>query len=128
EILPSTERNVHSRVIEEKWRELIGAIPGVKRIAFGQAFNHGPGGKSIEINVKGEDLDAMNLAVQDIKKALAKIEFVKDINDNLQQGKREIQYSIKESAQDLDINFMFLARQIRNYFYGSESLRFSRYG
>jgi multidrug efflux pump subunit AcrB len=128
QIVPSEQRNIHSRDIVEHLRKFMGELPGVKKISFGKAFHQGPSGSKIEINLQGNSIDEIKIMADKVTSALSKIEFVIDINTDFVQGKNEIQYSLKNDARLSSIDFSFIGDQIRNNFYGNEVLRLTRHG
>lgn len=128
QIVASEKRMVHSNVIVDTLRQKIGALPGIKKINFGQAFREGPSGRDIEINLQGENIEELKHLSDRIAFELKKIENVSDVNTDYVQGKDEIQYNLLDDARLSGLDFTLIGRQIRSNFYGSEALRITRHG
>ena len=128
EISASDQRNIHSKEIVNYLRSSIGSLPGIKKISLGKAFSEGPKEKAIEINLQGENLAEMRIVSGKIAAELSKIENVIDVNTDYLQGKKEIQYELREDARLSGLDFSLIGSQIRNNFYGSEALRITRHG
>ncbi len=124
ELAPAKDRSVTAAQLTARWRELTGSIPGAKEISF-QSLAAGSG-NAIDLQMSGEDLEQLEDAVAQVKEKLATIEGVIDIADSNDTGKRELQLSIKPSAEALGLRLSDLARQARQGFYGEEAQRLQR--
>lgn len=111
--------------LANRWRELIGPVPGVKELSF-SANAAGAAGSPIDIQLAGRDFDALQDAAEAIKTKLATFEGLYDIVDNYSSGKREIQLDILPSAEPLGLRQSDLGRQVRAAFYGVEAQRIQR--
>ena len=126
ELLPAEERGrIKSKDLIDRWRAYAGHIPDALRLTFG-AFRGGPGGKALEIRLLGPKIDTLKEAAEALKEKLADSPGVEDITDDALPGKPEMKVKLKPGAHALGINFRSLAVQLRDAFYGNESLKIQR--
>ncbi|UCF83087.1 MAG: efflux RND transporter permease subunit [Desulfobacteraceae bacterium] len=125
ELLPAEERSVTVTEVVNRWRELVGEIPGTERLSF-STLTGGPGGNPIEIQLTGHDFKELQNAANELKFELSRYQGTFDITDNFKPGKVEIKIRAKESARPLGITLADLARQVRQAFYGEEAARLQR--
>ncbi len=111
--------------LANRWRELIGPIPGAKELSF-SANAAGAAGMPIDIQLSGRDFDTLRAAAEKIKAKLATYQGLYDIKDNYSSGKREIKLNINPSAETLGLRQSDLGRQVRAAFYGVEAQRIQR--
>ena len=125
--LASSEKrtNVSTHTIIGDWRKLIGEIPGVERLQFA-TLEGGPAGNPIEIQLRGQDFDQLELAADELKAEIATYPGTFDITDNFKPGKQEKKIRVKDGARSIGITMRDLARQVRQAFYGDEALRIQR--
>jgi HAE1 family hydrophobic/amphiphilic exporter-1 len=125
--LASSEKRagISTNRILNKWRNLIGEIPGVDRLTFA-TLEGGPAGNPIEIQLKGKDFDQLKLAAGELKAEIATYPGTFDISDDFRPGKQEKKIRIREGARSLGITMRSLARQVRQAFHGEEALRIQR--
>jgi len=111
------ERTV-DEIIEEL-REKIGNIAGVKNIEFYKFSGGPPVGAPVEVKVKGKYLDELEEVTELVKKELSKMEGVKDIKDDFEQGKKELRIKIdEEKAAFFGMNTLGIASSVRNAYLG----------
>src|SRR5690606_10630054 len=84
------------------------------------------GGKAIDIELAGRDLDRLQEAAERIKTQLAEYPGVIDITDSFRGGKPEIRLDITSEAQALGLTLEDLGRQVRQGFFGEEAQRIQR--
>ena len=125
EVLPAEERSVKVTDVVNRWRDLVGEIPGTEKLSFA-TLTGGPGGNPIEIQLIGGDFVTLKMAAEELKTEIARYEGTVDITDNFKPGKVEIKLKAKESARPLGITLADLARQVRQAFYGDEAVRIQR--
>ncbi len=125
ELLPSEERSVMASEVLNRWRTLVGEIPGADGVVF-TTLTGGPGGNPIEIQLIGNDVDKLKRAAVELKAQIARYDGTFDITDNFKPGKIEIKLRAKETARSLGITLADLARQVRQAFYGDEAVRIQR--
>ncbi|MBC2703397.1 efflux RND transporter permease subunit [Desulfobacula sp.] len=111
--------------VTAKWRELTGDILGAEQLTF-SIIGGGPGGNPIEIQLKGKDLDQLELAADELKQEIEKYPGTFDITDTFRPGKMEKRIHIKKGAKSLGITMADIATQIRQAYYGDEALKIQR--
>ena len=125
ELLPSEERSITANEVLNRWRNLVGEIPGAERVIFA-TLTGGPGGNPIEIQLIGNNFIDLKRAAEELKAEIARYQGTFDITDNFKPGKTEIKLRAKEAARPLGITLADLARQVRQAFYGDEAVRIQR--
>jgi HAE1 family hydrophobic/amphiphilic exporter-1 len=125
--LASSEKrtDVSTHTILGRWRDLIGEIPGIERLTFA-TLEGGPAGNPIEIQLSGNDFDQLKQAAKELESEIATYPGTFDISDNFKPGKQEQKVRIREGSRSIGVTMRDLARQIRQAFYGEESLRIQR--
>ena len=124
ELLDAEIRIPSAESIESRWREKVGSIPNAKTLSFSSAII--TLGKPIQMELSAPDPALLDLATQRVKDELAQFDGVFEILDDQEQGKREVQLSLKPLATTLGVTVDGLARQVRAAFYGAEALRIQR--
>ncbi len=124
--LPSSEsRSISSEILLNRWREIVGNIPGITSLTFASSSG-GPGGKPVQIQFRSDSFDLLRKAADDLKRQLRRYPGLYDIQDDFKQGFKELRFSLRPEANNLGITLSDLATQIRNAVYGNEILRLQR--
>ncbi|MEE4114086.1 MAG: efflux RND transporter permease subunit, partial [Desulfobacteraceae bacterium] len=89
DLLSAEIRNARIDDVINRWRELVGEIPDVISLKFGE-FSLGPAGRPIDIRLRGQDLEQLKAASLDLQAWLGQFEGVFDLSDDLRPGKPEI--------------------------------------
>ncbi len=117
-------RTYSAEEIMQRWRTLVGEIPGVVELKYESSLrNHGPG---MNLELSGNNLTQLQSASTDLKAELKQYAGLYGIHDSFDSGKREIILTLKPKALNLAINTRDLARQVRQAFYGEEIQRIQR--
>ncbi|ETX08011.1 MAG: hypothetical protein ETSY2_07870 [Candidatus Entotheonella gemina] len=126
EIVSPEERElpVTSSQLVRAWRKRIGSIPGAKELTFRAEI--GRRGDPIDIQLIGDDLDALQQLAQRVKAHLRGYQGVFDISDSFDAGKQEVQLRLKPGAEFLGLRVADLAQQVRQGFFGAEVQRIQR--
>ncbi len=126
EIVPPEDRKsqVTSSQLVQKWRKLIGPIPGAKELTFRAEI--GRSSDPIDIQLAGDDLGTLQELSDQVKQRLARYPGVFDISDSFDEGKQEVQLRLKPGAEFLGIHVADLAQQVRQGFFGAEVQRIQR--
>ncbi len=126
ELAPAEKRsiNVSSLTLAKEWREKIGPIPGAENMAFRAEF--GRSRDPIDIALRSERFEVLELLSSEIKQQLATYDGVFDIHDSLSQGKEELRIDLKPEAHLLGITRSDVIRQVRQAFFGVEAQRIQR--
>ena len=126
EMVGGEERPISSFELVNRWREAAQPrVHGYDELKFA-AGESGPGGKPIEFQLVGNNMNALEAMAERCKERLATYEGVFDIADNSKPGKPEIQLRVKPSAEALGIDTNELAQTVRSTFYGEEVMRLQR--
>ncbi len=124
ELAPSQVRSMGSHEVGRRWRELTGPIAGAVELKFTSSLIGGGG--ALNVQITGEDMDALREIANQTKDKLAEYPGVFDITDSFRGGKPEVKLAITSSAESLGLSLRDLARQVRQGFYGEEAQRIQR--
>ena len=124
DLLGSEQRDVSSIDLKNRWREIVGEIPGVSSLVFMSEIMSA--GKAIDIEFSHADFDSLLAASERLKSILRQYNGVSDISDSFETGKAELKLEIKDAGRTLDLTLADLARQVRQGFYGDEAQRIQR--
>ena len=124
ELLSAEKRTVSSVAVANRWRELVGEIPGVATLTFVSEFVRT--GNPIEVELSHRDFETLVAASERLKAVLRDYEGVSDIADDFEPGKAEVKLDLKETGRLLGLTLSDLAQQVRQGFYGEEAQRIQR--
>jgi multidrug efflux pump subunit AcrB len=102
------------------WRKEIGNPPDVLSLTLSEP-GFGPGGRPIEVRLRGKDLNEMKRAVTDLKDWFGQFEGVVNLADDLRAGKPELRMRMREEAYGIGIDAADVGRQLRAAFQGLEA-------
>ncbi|MHC4799176.1 MAG: efflux RND transporter permease subunit, partial [Planctomycetota bacterium] len=125
ELATLEERNRTSEEIIAQLRSQTADIPGVNSLRY-VTMQGGPGGAEIEIEVTGEDTEDIRKAADALKGRLAEFDGVYDIADDFEDGRREVQITLLDSARPLGLTTQMLATEVRGALYGLEARTLQR--
>lgn len=125
EMSKSEKREVSAVEFSNRWRDLIGEIPGSRSLIL-VADTGASTEKPIDIQLVGRDFEKMRDAAREIRERLAEYPAVFDIADNFTSGKREVRLRVKPEAEVLGVPSGDLGRQVRQAFFGAEAQRIQR--
>lgn len=104
-------------------REEIGPIPEAEK------FNVGGGnrfGKPVSIRLMGKNYDQLADAKNFLKTELSSIAELKEIEDNVPAGRREMLFNMRPEAYFLGLTHDDITKQMRQGFFGEEVQRFMK--
>ncbi len=78
----------------------------------------GPSGRPVHLRLSGYDLEQLSEASEAFQKALTEFAGVYNIQDDLNQGKRELNFSMKPGALSLGLTSSSISSQLRTAFVG----------
>ena len=115
---------INSNDVANVWRRMTGEIPGVESITYNA--NLFSGGAAIDIQLSSDDFSQLKQAAARLKRELARFNGVKDIHDNIEGGKQEINLKLTPRGKALGLDMIDLGLQVRGAFYGTEAVRIQR--
>ncbi len=125
ELLPASHRrNLSTKLIANRWRDLSGPIPDAVKLSFSADLFSA--GEAINYEISGKDVEQLRLAATELRTELTRYTGVFDITDSFRAGKQEIKLNLLPEARNLGLTLDDLARQVRSAFYGSEAQRVQR--
>ncbi len=116
-------RYISSFEIANRVRSKIGDIPEAEKLTVGGRDRWG---KPVSISLFSKNNDELNSAKEDLKQALKNFPILKDINDNMRLGSRELQLELKPKAYFLGLTHSDITTQIRQGFFGEEVQRLQK--
>lgn len=117
DLLSNELRKGHIVDILSYWSSHIDPIPDAMSLSFDEP-NQGPGGRPIEIELSGLQLEELDEVSEEIQLALGTYEGVYNISDDTRRGSREVLVQLRPGAVGLGVSAMELGRQLRGSFQG----------
>ena len=122
---PVDQRSISAKDFAQKWREKIGEIPGADSLKF--TFTTGASSDApISMQLSHRDVPTLEAAAADLAGRLRRYEGVKDVDDGVAMGKRQLDFELTPEARSLGITEIDLAQQVRAAFFGAEAARQQR--
>lgn len=127
DLVDAEVRPVSTLDFVNRWRKKSGQILGIDTVRF-RADSGGPGGGSdaLTVELSHRNIDVLELASSDLAEALSIYSIVSDIDDGFTPGKPQIDFKLKPEGRSLGLTSAGVARQVRNAYYGAESIRQQR--
>jgi HAE1 family hydrophobic/amphiphilic exporter-1 len=117
DLLSAEIRNTNLDEFRDAWRNELAGLSDVISLKFTEPAV-GPGGRPIEVRLKGAELERLKQASQEMQHWFLSYQGITDITDDLRPGKRELRLRLKDSAGVLGINAKTVADQTRSAFQG----------
>lgn len=124
QLTPSQSRNINTREVADRWRELAGPIADAVELKFTTALF--TAGNAIDIQLAGDNVDDLRIVAAKLREKLATYPGVIDITDSFRAGKQELKLDVQPSGEALGLSLSMLAGQVRQAFYGEEAQRIQR--
>ncbi|MBK1834945.1 efflux RND transporter permease subunit [Roseibacillus ishigakijimensis] len=123
---PPDERDMTAKEVIRLWRDEIEDIAGVSQITF-QAES-GPGGPrpDVSVSLSHTDTDVLEKASRDLLAKLAEFTIAKDVNDDFDRGKSQLDFELLPEGRALGLTAAGVGQQVRDAFYGALALRYLR--
>ena len=97
-------------------------VAGQRSLSFG--FLRGPGARSgLNIELSHESRETLERAALDMARELSTYEGATDINDGLNPGKPQFDFTLTQEAKSAGLTVSDLGRQVRDWFEGAEVIR-----
>ncbi len=125
ELISADLRDVRTADFVKAWRQEITEMPGLQRIALTERIG-GPPGRELDIRLKGNDVNMLKVAAEEVKDLLKQFRGVSDIEDDLPQGKQEIILELTPRGRALGFTTEDIASQVRAGFEGVIARKFAR--
>jgi multidrug efflux pump subunit AcrB len=117
DLLSAESRNTQIDDFITLWRQDVGKLATPISMVFKQPAM-GPGGRSIEIRLKHDDLNLLKAASEDTQQYLNKIDGISGVLDDMRMGKEEIKVKLRDGAETYNVNGQMIAEQLRAAFFG----------
>jgi multidrug efflux pump subunit AcrB len=124
ELLGAESRAVGSLALANRWRELVGEIPGAVSLTFTASMF--TAGDAVSVQLAHHDFPTLLKAVDRLESILAEYPGVEDIANSFEPGKKELKLGLTPEGRTLGLELADLARQVRRGFYGEEVQRIQR--
>lgn len=126
------ERQRRAREIADELREYLSSIPGIEKISVKASSGIRSmfmGGKSIIIEIYGNDLNELTKVARTIERIIKEIPGTVDVALGKRESRPEIHILIdREKASFLDLNIATIADTLRSYLYGNSPTEFMEGG
>ncbi len=110
----------------QAWRKKVGEIPGVRFIRYASDEGGPGGGAALTIELRHDDVDTLESAAHTLSAELETYALVQDINDGVEAGKTQFDFTLKPEAISLGLSANDIGQQVRAAFEGTEVLRQQR--
>jgi multidrug efflux pump subunit AcrB len=107
----------------ERLRKKIGMVSEAEKFAIGGRSRWG---KPVSVRIMGKNYQQLEEAQQYLKTELQKMPDLKEVQDDIPIGKREVQLELQAQAYFLGLSNDDITRQIRQGFFGEEVQRFMK--
>lgn len=124
DLVPSEERTISSVVLAQWLREALGNLEGTRALTIDAVA--GPPGSGVDVQLRGDNLESLRRAADELKQSLALMEGVQDIRDSFNAGGKELDIHVTAEGEALGLGDVDLARQVRQAFFGAEAQRVQR--
>lgn len=125
ELVSADYRDVRTSEFINAWREEINELPGLQRIALTERIG-GPPGREIDVRLKGDNVEELKIAADEVKELLKQYKGVSDIEDDLPTGKQEIILELTPRGRALGFTTENISAQVRAGFEGVIAKKFAR--
>ena len=124
ELVSPEYRSYSSEELGILWREHTGPVPEADSVALVASLMSTS--ESVDVELAGQDLDALRSAAAALAGRLAEYAGVYDIADSFRTTRAEMRLDIRPAAETLGLRRQDLGHQVRQAFYGEEAQRIQR--
>ncbi|MGB2807038.1 MAG: efflux RND transporter permease subunit, partial [Sedimentisphaerales bacterium] len=111
ELLSAEERYASSQAMKNRWRDIVGEIPGVSSLTYMSEIMST--GDAINVELSHQSYTVLLQAVDQLKLLLKPYDGVSDVSDSFEPGKAEVKMKLKDTGRTLGLTLSDLARQVR---------------
>ncbi|MFB6373448.1 MAG: efflux RND transporter permease subunit, partial [Bradymonadaceae bacterium] len=124
-LVPASQRDITSKEFTQRWRQKVGSIAGADTVDF--TYDIGPGsGAPVSFELRHPNTETLHRAANRLADQLRTYNGVFDVNNGVQEGKEQLDLTLKSGARALGVTESGLARQVRAAFFGAEVAREQR--
>jgi multidrug efflux pump subunit AcrB len=126
EVTPAEQRSstITSGELAQKWRRMIGTIPGAESLTF--RAEHWRPGSAIDIQFSGTSFELLSEVAENVKQRLATYPTVFEIEDSLSDGKEELEIELTQQGHVLGLTRANVVEQVSQAFKGLQAQRIQR--
>ncbi len=117
-------RTLSAPTITNRWREVVGDIPGAKSINYSARQRWSDA--DVEIQVLGADRQTQRAAAIALADEISRIDGVEEVTNSQDETANEIRIDLKPEAAIYGISKAQLAQTVRGAFYGQQAERLQR--
>ncbi len=117
-------RDISAKQLEEAWREELGPVPEARSLAISSALVRI--GDPVNVKLSHPNEEVLKEASRRLSEDLSLINGVYDVENDEDEGMREIELRLKPSARSLGVSLRDVATQVRAAFFGAEAVRVQR--
>jgi multidrug efflux pump subunit AcrB len=125
ELAPADLRAVRTSDFINAWRAEIVPMAGLEKIALRERVG-GPPGRELDIRLKGDNIETLKLAAEELKQVLNTFKGVSDVEDDLPTGKQELILELTSRGKALGFTTDDISNQVRAAFEGVIARKFAR--
>ncbi len=114
---------INSFDLIERIRNKIGEVPEAEKFVVGAQNQFG---KPISVRLLGKNIDELEAAKDFLKAELTTLPDLKEIQDNVAAGRREMLFDLTPEAYFLGLNHNDITKQVRQGFFGEEVQRLQK--
>ncbi len=119
------DRAISAEQFLETWREKMGPVPEAEVLSYTSQL--GPSaGEDVAFRLSHEDTSVLERAAVDLARRIAHFAGTRDIDDGVELGKPQLDFTLRPEARSLGITAVDLASQVRASFHGAEAQRQQR--
>ncbi|MEM8668025.1 MAG: efflux RND transporter permease subunit [Planctomycetota bacterium] len=127
QLVDTSNRDITSQEIVQRWRKLAGQFRGVDFVSFGSG-PRGIAAPPIEFSLlaRSEDISKLEAAVETCVSRLEEYPGVHDVTAGGRPGKWEYRLTVKDEAKAMGVSLAELSQTVRAAYYGDEAMRLQR--
>ena len=125
ELTGSNESRSSARIVADL-RERIDALPPLMESYEIAQPQSGPTGRAIELAVSGAELGVLSELSEELQARVASFAGTRDVHDNLDAGKRELQFTLDDRGRTLGLSEATVSRELRSAVEGTTYASFRR--